>query len=160
MNVRQARTGRLPPRQRPSILEGRLPPRITATEASDLRSCPAHRAWVRKHYCSVPGCRALPIECAHVRRNTDDGMALKPSDRWSISLCSGRHAEQHCLGEKRFEIKYDLDGHSLATEFFKKISAARQAGSAKLGSGLVDQSQKMTVAARAMAERKTVGHRS
>ena len=29
-----------------------------------------------------------------------------------------------------------------------------------LGSGLVDQSQKMTVAARAMAERKTVGHRS
>ena len=31
---------------------------------------------------------------------------------------------------------------------------------AYLGSGLVDQSQKMTVAARAMAERKTVGHRS
>lgn len=30
----------------------------------------------------------------------------------------------------------------------------------QLGSGLVDQSQKMTVAARAMAERKTVGHRS
>ena len=33
-------------------------------------------------------------------------------------------------------------------------------GTAILGSGLVDQSQKMTVAARAMAERKTVGHRS
>ena len=30
----------------------------------------------------------------------------------------------------------------------------------KLGSGLVDQSQKMTVAARAMAEKKTVGQRS
>ena len=29
-----------------------------------------------------------------------------------------------------------------------------------LGSGLVDQSQKMTVAASAMAEKKTVGHRS
>jgi hypothetical protein len=29
-----------------------------------------------------------------------------------------------------------------------------------LGLGLVDQSQKMTVATRAMAERKTVGHRS
>ena len=29
-----------------------------------------------------------------------------------------------------------------------------------LGSGLVDQGQKMIVAARAMAERKTVGHRS
>lgn len=29
-----------------------------------------------------------------------------------------------------------------------------------LGSGLTDQSQKMTVAARAMAEKKAVGHRS
>ena len=29
-----------------------------------------------------------------------------------------------------------------------------------LGSGLIDQSQKMTVAARAMAEKKTVGQRS
>jgi hypothetical protein len=29
-----------------------------------------------------------------------------------------------------------------------------------LGSGLVDQSQKMTVAASAMAEKKAVGHRS
>jgi len=30
----------------------------------------------------------------------------------------------------------------------------------KLGSGLVDQSQKMTVAARAMADKKAVGHLS
>ena len=30
----------------------------------------------------------------------------------------------------------------------------------RLGSGLVDQSQKMTVAARAMADKKTVGHLS
>ncbi|WP_369691272.1 S-4TM family putative pore-forming effector [Sphingobium amiense] len=30
----------------------------------------------------------------------------------------------------------------------------------RLGSGLVDQSQKMTVAARAMAEKKALGHRS
>lgn len=29
-----------------------------------------------------------------------------------------------------------------------------------LGSGLIDQSQKITVAARAIAEKKTVGHRS
>jgi hypothetical protein len=29
-----------------------------------------------------------------------------------------------------------------------------------LGSGLIDQSQNMTVAARAMAEKKAVGHRS
>ncbi len=39
------------------------------------------------------------------------------------------------------------------------IPAGRQLR-ARLGSGLIDQSQKMTVAARAMAEKKTVGHRS
>jgi hypothetical protein len=33
-------------------------------------------------------------------------------------------------------------------------------GEACLGSGLIDQSQKITVAARAMAERKTIGHLS
>jgi catechol 2,3-dioxygenase-like lactoylglutathione lyase family enzyme len=30
----------------------------------------------------------------------------------------------------------------------------------RLGSGLIGRSQKMTVAARALAEKKTVGHRS
>ena len=33
-------------------------------------------------------------------------------------------------------------------------------GGEQLGSGLTDQSQKMTVAARAMAEKKALGHRS
>ena len=33
-------------------------------------------------------------------------------------------------------------------------------GKSTLGSGLIGQSQKMTVAARAMAERKTLGHLS
>ena len=41
------------------------------------------------------------------------------------------------------------------------VSASPHRGGGRfLGSGLVDRSQKMTVAARAMAERKTVGHRS
>ena len=34
------------------------------------------------------------------------------------------------------------------------------AGSVELGSGLIAHSQKITVAARAMAERKAIGHRS
>ncbi len=38
--------------------------------------------------------------------------------------------------------------------------AQNQALFSLLGSGLVDQSQKMTVAARAMADKKTVGHLS
>ena len=51
----------------------------------------------------------------------------------------------------------------VAIETVDGVSRARAIGAeAKLmlGSGLVDQSQKMMVAASAMAEKKTVGHRS
>jgi len=41
-----------------------------------------------------------------------------------------------------------------------KYEEANLQAMAWLGSGLVDQSQKMTVAARAMADKKTVGHLS
>jgi general stress protein 26 len=43
--------------------------------------------------------------------------------------------------------------------FFTK-RGGRKVEQIGLGSGLVDQSQKMTVAARAMADKKTVGHLS
>ena len=81
------------------------------------RSCPAHRAWVRRHRCSVPGCEKLPIECAHVRQGTDGGMALKPSDRWVISLCRHHHMEQHRIGETRFAERYGVELVELALEF-------------------------------------------
>jgi hypothetical protein len=99
----------------------RLPDRVRREKRSDpSRSCPAHRAWVRRHHCSVPGCKRLPIECAHVRSGTDGGTALKPSDRWCISLCAYHHAEQHRLGERRFAIKYDLDLAQLAATFARR----------------------------------------
>jgi hypothetical protein len=57
------------------------------------------------------------IECAHVRLGTDGGVGLKPSDRWSISLCSVHHAEQHRLGEAIFEKRYGIDLVAIANEF-------------------------------------------
>jgi hypothetical protein len=84
------------------------------------RTCAAHRAWVRRHHCSVPGCRNLPIECAHVRAGTDGGLGLKPSDRWTISLCQYHHVEQHEIGEASFERRYDLNLIELAREFAKR----------------------------------------
>src|SRR5690242_9805833 len=81
------------------------------------RSCPAHRAWDRKHYCSVPGCKRLPIECAHVRNGTDGGIGLRPSDKWTVSLCADHHREQHLIGEVAFEQRYDVDLSQLAEEF-------------------------------------------
>lgn len=84
------------------------------------RTCAAHRAWVKRHYCSVPDCRRVPIECAHVRGGTDGGAGLKPSDKWVISLCAHHHREQHDVGEPRFEEKYGLDLISLAREFARR----------------------------------------
>lgn len=91
-----------------------------ARNINGVRSCPAHRAWVRKHYCCVRACKRLPIECAHVRSGTDGGAGLKPSDRWAISLCAQHHREQHRIGEAAFETRYDLDLSALAREFVRR----------------------------------------
>src|SRR5436305_15342556 len=75
----------------PSVRQRMLELRFPALQAPKprkkmSRTCAAHRAWVRRHRCSVPGCRNLPIECAHVRGGTDGGLGVKPSDKWTISL--------------------------------------------------------------------------
>ena len=121
-------SGNLSPRSQPQIASGRnrmpelrfpshLPPE---PRKSSSRTCAAHQAWVRRHRCSVPGCRGLPIECAHVRTGTDGGMGLKPSDRWCISLCVAHHLEQHEIGEAAFEERYELDLRMLAREFAQR----------------------------------------
>src|SRR6478672_12962551 len=84
------------------------------------RTCAAHRAWVRRHRCCVRGCVGLPIECAHVRSGTDGGLGLKPSDRWTISLCRSHHLEQHEIGETAFEARYELNLRELAGEFSRR----------------------------------------
>lgn len=80
---------------------------------------PAHRAWVRGHACSACGSMTA-IECAHVRDGTDGGMGLKPSDRWTISLCRDCHSEQHRIGEEPFGRKHGINLVALAEEFFRK----------------------------------------
>lgn len=100
------------------MLSARLPRRIERpSRLADIRVCPAHRAWVRRHHCCVPSCLNTPVECAHVRGGGDGGIALKPSDRWVISLCSAHHREQHQVGEREFERRYQLDLVGLAKEF-------------------------------------------
>jgi hypothetical protein len=96
----------------------KLPPRLKRKRSEDVsRVCPAHRAWVRRHQCSIPRCQRLPIECAHVRTGSDGGTALKPADCWLISLCRYHHAEQHRVGEASFAARYGLDLIELAREF-------------------------------------------
>lgn len=81
---------------------------------------PAHCNFVRSHNCCVKGCGGRPIEVAHVRIGTGGGMAVKPSDRWTISLCQYHHSEQHREGERQFELKHGLDMKALAEEFARK----------------------------------------
>jgi hypothetical protein len=83
----------------------------------EQRRFPGHCAWVRGHRCSVPGCTATDIECAHVRDGTDGAMGVKPSDWWTVSLCSAHHAEQHRIGEAKFEQRYRIDLKAVASAF-------------------------------------------
>lgn len=84
---------------------------------------PGHCNFVRSHECCVPGCDRRPIEVAHVRTGTGGGLGVKPSDKWTISLCGGpegHHAEQHRIGEASFEKKYAISMKVLAEEFARK----------------------------------------
>ena len=105
---------RMPPLKLPDRLERER------SRARGHRECPAHRAWVRRHHCCVPGCLRRRIECAHVRREADGGMGLKPSDCWSVSLCRDHHIEQHEIGELAFERRYGLDLRELAKLFVRR----------------------------------------
>lgn len=100
------------------MLPSRLPSKSAKAEPG--RRSPAHRKWVRGHHCCVPGCKQMPIECAHVRNGTDGGLGMKPSDRWTVSLCKDHHAEQHRIGEPQFEARYAISLKALAEEFFRK----------------------------------------
>ena len=97
-----------------------LPPKLapdTYKPKPRLRST-AHRDWVRKHQCSVPGCQQMPIEVAHINRASTRGMGQKSSDAQTISLCRDHHSESH-RGEKTFEAKHGLDLMKLAEAFYR-----------------------------------------
>lgn len=64
---------------------------------------PKHLAWVRTLECA--GCfvaGAGPIQAAHLRKGTDGGMGLKPSDCYVVPLCEYCHHVQHKVGEMVF----------------------------------------------------------
>jgi len=88
-------------------------PRITRTVSRgkpkpNLRRRTQHLAFVRQLPCVVCG-KAPPSEAAHVRSGSDGGAGIKPSDRYSVSLCTDCHALQHQFGELRFWSVVRLD---------------------------------------------------
>jgi hypothetical protein len=67
----------------------------------DLRRRMQHLTFVRQLPCVACG-KAAPSEAAHVRSGSDAGAGMKPSDRYSVSLCTDCHALQHQFGELTF----------------------------------------------------------
>ena len=80
----------------------RVPRRVARSKPKpEFRRRAQHLAFVRQLSCVACG-KAAPSEAAHVRSGTDGGAGIKPSDRYSISLCTSCHELQHRFGELRF----------------------------------------------------------
>lgn len=86
-------------------------------ERAPKRDWPRHRAFIRRHMCSVPGCEDGPIECAHIRVGGTGGTGVKPADWSAVSLCHAHHSEQHAIGHAAFDRKHGIDSVKLAAEF-------------------------------------------
>lgn len=97
-------------------------------ERMGLREEPQYRnarylKHVRGFQCCIAGknghvCEGK-IEAMHVRSGTDGGMAVKPSDFWTIPGCSAAHREQHQIGEPAFERKYGISMKAIAERLWK-----------------------------------------
>lgn len=73
---------------------------------------PSHLAFIRTCPCSIAGknghvCGGV-IEPMHYRGSKDGGMGMKPGDNFTIPGCSDAHREQHQIGERAFEAKYNI----------------------------------------------------
>ncbi len=92
--------------------------RKQSRSADNGREWPTHRAFVRKHECIVPGCRADTIRACHARDDLpgedSGGMAIKPFDWWTWPGCDAHHTEQHQIGERAFDAKYGVDMRAAA----------------------------------------------
>jgi hypothetical protein len=94
------------------------PPRILRSVAG-IKPKPNHRrrtqhlAFVRQLPCVVCG-KPAPSEAAHVRSGSDAGAGMKSSDRYSISLCTECHAQQHQFGELVFWSTVRIDPLNVA----------------------------------------------
>jgi hypothetical protein len=95
----------LSPRIPRTVLRGKPKP--------DRRRRTQHLAFVRQLPCVVCG-KAAPSEAAHVRSGSDGGAGIKPSDRYSVSLCTDCHALQHQFGEMTFWSVLRLDPLNVA----------------------------------------------
>lgn len=90
----------------------------------------AHRTWVAKHRCCVPGCNATYCVASHVKVGVPQrdcaGQSLKSGDNWVWSLCDPHH-EEYDAGQEKFCTRYRIDALTLAAEFWQRSPHRRAA---------------------------------
>lgn len=59
-------------------------------------------------------------------------MGIKPHDGFGISMGSGHHREQHQIGQKAFQDKYNFNMMALAAEFRRRSPDTAMRDSLKL----------------------------
>jgi hypothetical protein len=77
--------------------------------AGEGKRFPSHCKWVRGHRCCVPGLSRRADRGGARPLGTGGGMAVKPHDKWVISLCRDHHSEQHRVGETSFAFKHGVN---------------------------------------------------
>jgi hypothetical protein len=87
------------------------------------KSAPGFLQWLRGRECACcyPDSGGRRIEASHVDHGGDKGMGTKTSDRFAIPLCGGpdgHHAEQHRIGWRSFETKYQFDAVKAAMAYW------------------------------------------
>ena len=105
----------------------RIPRRVARSKPKpEFRRRAQHLAFVRQISCVACG-KAAPSEAAHVRLGTDAGVGIKPSDCYSVSLCTSCHELQHRFGELRFWSVLRIDPLSVALRLWT-VSGDLEAG--------------------------------
>ncbi len=61
-----------------------------------------------------------------MRTGTDGGVGIKPSDIWTIPLCSSAHRDQHNAGEAAFENYWRIDMKEIAEGLAARSPALRK----------------------------------
>jgi hypothetical protein len=92
----------------------RIPRPVAGSKPNpNLRRRRQHLAFVRQLPCVICG-KPAPSEAAHLRSGSDAGAGMKPSDRYSISLCTDCHTLQHQFGELTFWSTVRIDPLNVA----------------------------------------------
>jgi hypothetical protein len=98
-----------------------LSPRLKKAKDPANKRCEPFLSWLRKRNCLLAhtgNCEGRVRAC-HWDEAGDKGMASKVSDRWSLPMCDGHHAEQtDDLGWPKFQLKYRFNPREVCETFW------------------------------------------